>query len=127
MEHQNTAKSGGKVWSLLKCLLASYVLTALLLLALAGALWKLGLGEQFVRGAVIAIYVIATLAGGYLAGKSMQTRKFLWGLLVGIAYFIVLAVMSLAVNGEMSALGDSFFTTLVLCAGGGMLGGMLGN
>lgn len=127
MEHQGTKKSGGVIVTMLKCLLVSYVLTALLLLALAGALWKLGLGERLVCGAVIVIYVAATLAGGFLAGKCRESRKFLWGLLTGIAYFTVLAVMSLVVNGEMSALGDSFFTTLVLCAGGGMLGGMLSN
>lgn len=125
MEHQTIAPAGGAVMPLLKCLLASYVLTALLLLALSCALWKLGLGEQPVRIAVIVIYVAATMAGGWLAGKALQTRRLLWGLLLGIAYFVVLAVMSLVVNGDASALGESFVTVLALCAGGGMLGSIV--
>ena len=49
----------------------------------------------------------------------------MWGLLMGIAYFVVLAVVSLAVKKSPDTLGNSFFTTLALCAGGGMLGGMI--
>ncbi len=110
---------------LLKCLLFSYILTAVLLLLLAFLLYKMGLTEQVVSIAIIAIYVIATFAAGFMAGKRMQSRKFIWGLLLGAAYFMVLLVVSAIVNGPAGGLGDSLFTTLVLCGAGGMLGGML--
>lgn len=110
---------------LLKCLLFSYILTAAFLLLLAFLLYKLGLSEKIVSIAIIGIYVIATFFAGMVAGKRMQNRKFLWGLLMGSAYFIVLLLVSLLVNHSAGELGNSFFTTLVLCAGGGMLGGML--
>lgn len=110
---------------LLKCLLFSYILTAAFLLLLAFLLYKLGLTEKIVSIAIIGIYVIATFFAGMVAGKRMQNRKFLWGLLMGSAYFIVLLLVSLLVNHSAGELGNSFFTTLVLCAGGGMLGGML--
>lgn len=113
------------VMFLLKCLLFSYIVTVVLLAVLAFLLYKLGLGEKFVSGAIIAIYVLATVLGGMIAGKKMQTRRFLWGLVVGAAYFVILAVVSVIFDQGGIQVGRSFFTTLVLCAGGGMLGGMM--
>lgn len=109
----------------LKCLLFSYIVTAALLMILALLLFRLGLGEQIVSVAIIAIYVLSTFCAGFLAGKKMQSQKFLWGLLMGGLYFVVLTVMSLIVNHSVVEMGNPFFTTLALCTGGGMLGGML--
>lgn len=117
--------SGVPVAFLLKSLLFSYILTVLMLGVLAFLLYKLHLGEKAVSMAIIVIYVAATLFGGFLAGKRMRNRRFLWGLLLGGAYFLILAAVSLIVGKGSIQMGSSFFTTLVLCAGGGMLGGML--
>ena len=110
---------------LLKSLLFSYILTGVLLAILALLLYKAGLDEKIVSAAIIAIYVGATFFAGFMAGKKIQSRKFIWGLLEGCAYFAVLALLSLATGGEGSAPGHSFLTAFVLCAAGGMLGGML--
>ncbi len=121
-----TAGEGsGQIFFLLKTLLFSYILTAGLLLILALLLFKLELSEGPVAVAIIAIYVVATFFAGFMTGKKLQNRKFLWGLLMGAAYFVVLVLISLAVKQSPDTLGDNFFTTMVLCAGGGMLGGML--
>lgn len=123
---RGAAQEGGiPVFFLLKSLLFSYILTTGLLLLLAFFLFKFELSERPVAVAIIAIYVVATLFAGFVTGKKLQNRKFLWGLLMGVAYFVVLAVVSLAVKQSPDTLGDSFFTTLALCAGGGMLGGMI--
>lgn len=110
---------------LLKTLLFSYILTAVLLALLAFLLYKLGLNEKVVSIAIIVIYVAATLFAGFVAGKKMGNRRFFWGLLMGAAYFLVLAAVSFCVGKGGISIGNSFFTTLILCAGGGMLGGML--
>lgn len=127
MEHTNRNQGPEEipVAFLLKSLLFSYILTGVLLALLAFALYRFGLGERTVSIAIIVIYVLATLLGGFAAGKRMKSRRFLWGLLMGGAYFLILAVMSFAVGKGDMQVGSSFFTTLVLCAGGGMLGGML--
>ncbi len=117
--------AGVPVLSLLRCLLFSYILTAVLLLLLAFLLYQFGLTEKIVTIAIIAIYVAATFFAGFAAGKRMQSKKFLWGLALGVAYFVVLLLVSLIVNGSTGELGSSFGTTFVLCAAGGMLGGML--
>ena len=113
------------VFFLLKTLLFSYILTGALLALQAVLLYKLRLDEKSVALAIIVIYVAGTFFGGFVAGKRLKNRKFLWGLLMGTAYFVVLALVSLVVGRGHIQLGNSFLTTLVLCAGGGMLGGML--
>jgi putative membrane protein (TIGR04086 family) len=126
MRGRNPAKEGSvPILFLLKSLLVSYILTAGLLLLLAFLLFKLELTEKPVSIAIIVIYVAATFCAGFVSGKKLQSRKFLWGMFMGVAYFVVLALVSLAVKQSPDALGNSFFTTMVLCAGGGMLGGMV--
>lgn len=130
MEKMSNKKQAGNselpVFFLLKCLLLSYILTAVMLLLLALGVYKLGLSEGTVSIAISAIYVVATFAAGFVAGKKLQTRKFIWGMLLGAFYFLVLAIISLLVNQSVGELGNSFLTTLVLCAAGGTLGGMFG-
>ena len=117
---QASKTDGVPVLFLLKCLLFAYALTGALLMLLSLLLFKAGLGEKTVSVAIIVIYV-----SGFLAGKKMKNRKFVWGLLEGISYFLILAVISFAAGEDAVTSGNSFFTTLVLCSGGGMLGGML--
>lgn len=123
---RQSAKEGGvPVFFLLKIMLSAYILTAGMLLLLAFLLFKMQLTEKPVSVAIIVIYVLSTLFAGFVTGKKMESKRFLWGLIMGCSYFVVLALVSLAVKQSPEALGSSFFTTLALCAGGGMLGGML--
>lgn len=110
---------------ILKCLLLSYLLTTGLLLLLALMLYRFGLSEKVVSVCIVAIYIIVTFFAGFLAGKREGSRKFLWGLLIGSLYFIILLIVSLIVNHGMTNVSGNFFTVLFLCAGSGMLGGMV--
>ena len=109
--------------SYLLCLLIAYVLTGALLLVLAFLLWKLRLSEQAAYAGMILIYVSSTFLAGFLAGKRAQRRKFLWGLLMGTGYFLILVAASVLTSSDVS--GMNYFPVFFLCAGGGMLGGML--
>ncbi len=110
---------------ILKCLLLSYLLTTGLLLLVALLLYRFDLSEKVVSGCIVGIYIIVTFLAGFLAGKREGSRKFLWGLLLGGLYFLILTVISLAVNQGMNEVSGNFFTVLILCCGTGMLGGML--
>lgn len=109
-----------------KCLLFSYILTGFLLLLMALLLYKLELSAGMVAVGVIFIYVIATFSAGFIMGKCTGNKKFLWGLLLGVAYFAILFIVSLIINHSAGTVANDFLTTLLICAGGGMLGGMLG-
>lgn len=110
---------------LLMSLMLAYILTFLLLVSLALLLYKMGLGEKAVDAAMTVIYVLASFVAGITAGKMLQNRRFFWGLLEGIVYFGILAAISFFWGEPENSNIQSFFTTLVLCCGGGMLGGML--
>lgn len=110
---------------LLKCLLVSYILTGGMLMLLALLVYRFSLSEKLVSVVIIGIYIGATFLAGFLAGKKLKAKKYLWGLLVGSVYFLVLVVLSLAVNHSFKDVATNFFTVLIMCAGSGMLGGML--
>lgn len=119
--------SGEGILFMMKCLLFSYVLTAGLLLLLALLLYRFSLQEKIVNIGIIVIYIAVTFLAGLLAGRRAGSRKFLWGLCMGTLYFAVLALVSLAVNRSISDVAVNFVTVFCLCAGSGMLGGMLAH
>lgn len=118
-------KAGSCMTFCLKCLLFSYILTAMLLMFLALLLYRFGLTEKMVSAAIIFIYIAASLFAGFLSGKKMGTRRFMWGLLAGSLYFAVLLFVSLILNQGASGISGNPVTVFLICGGSGMLGGML--
>ena len=110
---------------IIKCMLGAYILTAGLLLLLAFILYRFGLSEKVVSVCIIAIYIVVTFLAGLLAGKREGKRKFLWGLLMGVLYFGILTAVSLVVNKGLEDVAGNMLTVFFLCAGSGMLGGMV--
>ncbi len=110
---------------MLKSLLCAYIVTGIMLLILTLLLYKAGLSEENINAGIILTYVISTFAGGFVIGKLTGVRKFLWGLLTGIVYFVLLLLISLGVYHSLQGEIASLLTTFLLCAGGGMLGGMV--
>ena len=110
---------------MLKALLCAYVVTGIMLLLLTVLLYKAGLNEENVNAGIILTYVISTFAGGFVIGKLTGVKRFLWGLLAGILYFALLLLISLGVYHSLQGEAGNLLTTFLLCAGGGMLGGMV--
>ena len=71
---------------MMKALLISYVVTGVLLLVLAFLLYKLGLGESQVNLGIMITYILSCLAGGFYMGRKGKTRRFLWGMGLGLGY-----------------------------------------
>lgn len=122
---KNRMGKGTQVIQIMKALLASYIVTGILLFILTLLLYKFEWDEQMITAGIIAIYVISTFAGGFILGKLKGTRKFLWGLIMGILYFLLLFLISFGVYRSFDGNGTNVLTTLLLCMGGGMLGGMI--
>lgn len=117
-------RMGTTVMWVLKSLLASYIVTGILLLILTFLVYQFKLDEQIVVGGIVAIYVVSTFIGGMIIGKLTQVKRYLWGLALGTFYFLLLFLISYGVYREFQTNGISTITTVVLCVGGGMLGGM---
>ncbi len=109
----------------LKCLLCAYLVTGLCLMLLAFLLYRLRLEEQVVSIGIILIYIVAAFLSGFLMGKKQSEKRFLWGFLMGFLYFVILMVVSLGADGKVDVLAGNVLTTLAICSGSGMLGGML--
>lgn len=109
-----------KLQAVVRGTLFSYVLTALLLTALAFLLYRFRLGESQVSLGINLVYVVSCLAG-----KAARQRRFLWGLFTGILYFLILFFASFAVSRELGAGSRELLTVFLMCAGSGTIGGMV--
>ncbi len=121
---QKTIQSNGKIIFILKCLLCAYIITGGLLLLLAVLLYRFQLKESIVAVGITTIYIVASFLSGFITGKKVEKQKFLWGLLMGSCYFFVLIIISLLVNHTIRDVTMHFWSTLFICSGSGMLGGM---
>lgn len=114
-----------KIMWMLKSILISYIVTVVLLLVLTMLLYKLEIGEKMVSAGIVAIYVLSTLVGGIFIGKMARTRRFIWGIGLGMSYFLLLLLITLGVYRTLNADIANLITTWILCVGGGMIGGMI--
>lgn len=112
------------ILQILKAVVAVSVVTAILLLFLSFLLYKLNLSDGIVMAGIIIIYVLANFAGGFIIGKVRGEKKFLWGMIVGLVFFISLSILSLIVTGELYGSGMKALGALAACVAGGMAGGM---
>jgi len=86
---------------------------------------KMQLSEGAVSIGIVVIYVVSGFLGGLLAGKKMKTRKFIWGMVMGACYFLVIVICSIVFHRGLDMETNRFITTLILCTASGMVGGML--
>lgn len=109
----------------LRNLLITYIMTGILLLILAFALYRFRLKEGQIRIGVNAVYIITCLLGGILMGKSIPQRRFFWGLILGLMYFLILLAVSFLLNKGLNGTLNQILTTMAVCAVSGTAGGML--
>lgn len=121
---ENMQKNIKVIWWI-KSLLASYIVTGILFLVLTFFMYKFELNEKIVSAAIVGIYVVSTLIGGMIIGKLTKSKRYLWGMVLGIIYFVLLLLITLGVYRTLNGDSVSIVTSLILCAGGGMTGGMI--
>ena len=121
---ENMQKNIKVIWWI-KSLLASYIVTGILRLVLTFFMYKFELNEKIVSAAIVGIYVVSTLIGGMIIGKLTKSKRYLWGMVLGIIYFVLLLLITLGVYRTLNGDSVSIVTSLILCAGGGMTGGMI--
>jgi putative membrane protein (TIGR04086 family) len=109
----------------MKNLLISYILTGILLVILAFALYKFRLKEGQIKFCVNAVYIISCFFGGVIMGKNIRQRRFFWGLVLGLVYFLVLLGVSFLMNKGLNGTTNQIFTTMAMCAASGTVGGMI--
>lgn len=114
-----------KVKVILKSLLFSYAVTGAFLLFLAFFYSSLTWEKSLCQHGIVAVYILSCFSGGFMSGKILRKDKYLWGILVGAFYYLLLITVSFVVQGKWEMSLVHAVTTFFMCLGGGALGGML--
>ncbi len=114
-----------EILQVVKATVAVAVMTVILLLILAFMLFKFNLSDGFIMAGVYITYVVACFVGGLIIGKVRGEKKYIWGMVVGLVFFVTLTIISLIVTGELYGSGMKAIGALVACVLGGAVGGML--
>ncbi len=113
------------IFFILKLTILSYALTAIFILIFTLIVYKMLLPDNKITIGIIIIYTLSNLISGFVAGKIKGSKKFIWGILVGCTYFIVLIIVSSIISKEFFSNQAMILPALLSSLGGGMVGGML--
>ena len=86
---------------------------------------KLDLSGTVISAGIHLAYILSSFVGGFFIGKKMEEKKFLWGVLMGVFYFVVFLLITLFMNRVNPIELGGLFTVFLICGFSGMLGGML--
>lgn len=115
----------GKIMQWVKGIVTAYGISVVVLLALAFLMYRWDVSEGIVRGGILFAYVVSCFVAGSIISRKWTARRYLWGMLAGAAYFIILWLVSMVGNRQVFSGFPSIVPTMLLCVFGGMLGGML--
>lgn len=115
------------VFAMLKTLLFMWGLTAIFLLVMAVVVYKLHGEETGISVCVYITYILVNFAGGFIFGKVMDKKKYIFGMITGALYFLTLLIISAIITGSLDVSGMKAGLTLLCCVLSGMSGGMLSN
>lgn len=108
-----------------KGLVLAYIISAVVLVLLAFLMFQMELSEGVVRGVIIFAYVLSCFISGMIVSSNREGRHYLWGLLQGVLYYVVLLTVSMICNRAVFTQISGVIPAFFLCSFGGMLGGML--
>lgn len=113
------------VLAILKETLIQMVVSVILVAIAAFVVLKISPTESTVKIIILVIYGISSFVGGFVLGKVMEKRKFLWGAAAGAIYIGLLLLVSLIAKGSLNAGTVNMVTGIIVSLAAGMVGGML--
>ena len=114
-----------KIGAMLKGVLGAYVITGIVLLLLAFSMYRFNPTGELLRIGIVFAYLFSSFIGGLLTGRKVKEKRFLWGILAGFIYFMVVFLVSLLLGREVFGELGTMLTVFIMCVLGGMLGGMI--
>ena len=110
---------------LLKGLLFSTLIITLATLLLAFIMMKTGWGDSVMYPMLIGCFCLASFIGGRYFAKHAPSKRFIWGILFGTAFFALYLIINYFLSDSTALLSENAMTFLLAAAGGGCVGGML--
>lgn len=114
-----------KITELIKADMIAFMITAILFIGAALLLTFTSLPENSIPVIAIVTTIISVLVAGYDTAKDAKSRGWLLGMSSGIVYAIILIVVGSMIAKDFIVTGN-MVTLLIISAGGGALGGMIG-
>lgn len=81
--------------------------------------------DAVIKVIILAIYAIASFVGGYIMGKVMETRKYLWGMASGAVYIGIIILAAFVAKGSVNSGTIGIASGIITSLAGGTIGGML--
>lgn len=113
------------IFQIIKVLVLDVLITILSVLLLSFLLYKFKFGDNVLKALIVVVYGISNFVGGFIIGKIKENKKFLWGIMTGAAYFLLLTIVSLIITGELYGNGNMALMAFLASTIGGCVGGML--
>lgn len=128
-KHKTQSKKRGKrvnkSIAIVKALFVSYLVTGMILLLLAILMYKVSPPDMIIRVGIIFSYIFSAFTGGLILGKKANSKRYLWGILFGVLYFVIILAVSALLNKDVIGNMGNAVTVFFMCTMGGMLGGMV--
>ncbi|NLM12715.1 MAG: TIGR04086 family membrane protein [Epulopiscium sp.] len=114
-----------RIITLLKANIVAYMITAIFFIGSALLLTYTSLPESSIPAIAIVTTIISVLVAGYDTAKGAPSKGWLWGLIAGLVYAVILIIVSTTVGKELMMTRNTA-TLLIMAGAGGTLGGMIG-
>lgn len=111
--------------TILKETFIQMIISIILVAIAAFVILKISPSEAVIKIIILVIYGIASFVGGFILGRVMEKRKFLWGAAAGGIYIGILLLASLIVKGSLGTGTIDFVTGIIVSLAAGMVGGMI--
>lgn len=99
-------------------------ITAVLLFITAFLLFKLEISDGRVVIGIVVTYFFSCFTGGCIYGKVKEKNKYLYGIIIGMIYFLILLLISLIFSDNVNVISVKMLYSALTCVLGGMIGGM---
>lgn len=110
---------------LLKGLLFAALILTLSTLLLAFLMMKTGWGDSVLYPVLIVFFCLSVFIGGRYFAKHAESKRFLWGILFGAAFFALYLIVNYTLSENNMLLSEHAMTFLLSAVGSGCVGGML--
>lgn len=87
--------------------------------------FKMSLNDSQMQFLVYTIYALSVFIPSYIAGKIKKTKKYLYGISIGLIYLVALFIISSILNHTINVDISNTYKTIIICLLSGAFGGMI--
>ena len=106
-------------------ILVAYAITIIVFLGYSMLITYTGMTERNLPMVVAVTTLLAVMVAGFDAAKGAESKGWLWGMLAGLIYILIMTALMLGVL-ERFAADTRTVTSIILGIAGGGMGGILG-